>query len=137
MAWSGAGWPRLLLLLSLLALALPAAAERRPGPAGERGAGFGVRCGGWEAVAVPAGGVCGRRGCAAGRAASVTVCLPARQHPLGGEGWDPPLCRVICLFPTGPSLPRTVTRSGSALGEGAGAALPRLPSRRPARLEVS
>lgn len=66
MARSGARW---LLLLPLLALELPAAAERSPGPAGERGAVRGLGCDG-DAVR---GSGCGGR--ARGRCVGVGVCV--------------------------------------------------------------
>lgn len=143
MARSGARWPRL-LLPALLALALPAAAERRPGPAGERGAGARSGCGagagmGWDAVR----GLGCRAGVGLGCGAGVGMRWPCPQEVCAGGGdallavRHRPLCAwrlgnirrkgtpgpaawpgyfylFIYLFPTGPSLPRTVTRSGSA-----------------------
>lgn len=50
-------------------------------------------CGLWDAVAVPAGGVCvcagGGDALLAGRRRPLCA-LPARQHPPGRERWDPP-----------------------------------------------
>lgn len=127
MARSGSRWPRL-LLPALLALALPAAAERRPGPAGERGAGagmrsggqIGMRCGGWDGMGCGAragmqgggwdavrGLGCGgraRRRCVRAAGMRCWPCGIGRFVPggsatsAGRERWDPPLGRVIFIY---------------------------------------
>lgn len=128
MARSGARWPRL-LLPALLALALPAAAERSPGPAGERGAGLGMRvrgsgcgCGAGVGMRWP----CPREVCAgggdallAGRHRPLCACRLGDIRREGRAGLGPAASpRYLFMFPRPVPAPHGNAERLSAGGRG-------------------